>query len=159
MKRYLSLLAALSILYIFLPSASLAQHQHGSMGMGESMKMDTKEVLVEGVKVVFQVMANDEHKKMLKDMKMNEQPEAGTTHNITVVLKDEQTQKEITDAAVKMKVIDPSGKDQIKPLKAEPEMKSYGAYFKLPEKGKYQILTSFKVGDKTRNAGIYYDVK
>ena len=27
------------------------------------MKMDTKEVLVEGTKVTFQIMANDEHQK------------------------------------------------------------------------------------------------
>ena len=51
-------------------SVSLAQHSHGGMSMGTPMKMDTKEVLVEGVKVTFQIMANDEHQKMLKDMKM-----------------------------------------------------------------------------------------
>ena len=41
------------------------------------MKMDTKEVLVEGVKVTFQIMANEEHQKMLKDMKMKEDIEPG----------------------------------------------------------------------------------
>ena len=56
------------------------------MSMGTPMKMDTKEVLVEGVKVTFQIMANDEHQKMLKDMKMKEDIEPGTTHNITVTL-------------------------------------------------------------------------
>jgi hypothetical protein len=90
---------------------------------------------------------------------MNEKPEAGTTHNITVVLVDDQTQKEITDAQVKMKVIDPAGKNQIKTLKAEKEMKSYDGYFDLSARGRYQLLVSFKVGDKTRNAGIYYDMK
>jgi len=30
------------------------------------------------------MMANDEHQKMLKDMKMKEDIEPGTTHNITV---------------------------------------------------------------------------
>ena len=33
---------------------------------------------------------------MLQDMKMKEDIEMGTTHNITVVLKDGKTQKEIT---------------------------------------------------------------
>jgi hypothetical protein len=38
-------------------------------------------------------------------------------------------------------------------------MKSYDGYFNLSEKGRYQVLISFKNGEKTRNAGIYYDVK
>ena len=97
------------------------------------MKMDTKEVLVEGVKVTFQMMPNEEHRKMLKDMNMKEDIEAGTTHNITVTLKDEKSKKEITNAQVNMKVVDPKGKDQVKSLKYEDMMKSYDAYFDLKE--------------------------
>jgi len=123
------------------------------------MKMDTKDVLVEGIKVTFMVMPNESHKKMLKDMKMKEDIELGTTHNITVTLKDEKTQKEITDAQITMKVVDPKGKDQIKTLKYEGEMKSYDAYFNLPEKGKYQVMVLFKVGEQKKTAGIYYDLK
>jgi len=137
----------------------LAQHGHGGMSTGTSMKMETKEVIVEGVKVVFQIMSNEEHKKMLKEMKMKEDIEPGTTHNITVTLKDEKTQKEITDAQVMMKVIDPKGKDQIKNLKYEKDMKSYDAYFNLPERGKYQIILLFKYGEQKRTAGIYYEIK
>jgi hypothetical protein len=47
----------------------------------------------------------------------------------------------------------------IKRLKAEKEMKSYDGYFNLSAKGRYQVLVSFKTGEKTRNAGIYYEVK
>jgi len=126
---------------------------------GESMKMDTRDVLVEGVKVTFQIMGNEEHKKMLNDMKMKEDIEAGTTHNITVTLKDEKTQKEITDAQINMKVVGPKGKDQIKALKFEEMMKSYDAFFNLPEKGKYQVMVLFKIGEKKRTAGIYYEIK
>jgi hypothetical protein len=129
------------------------------MSMGTPMKMDTKEVLVEGVKVTFQMMANDEHQKMLKDMKMKEDIEAGTTHNITVTLKNEKTQKEILDAKITMKVVDPKGKDQIKTLKYEGEMKSYDAYFNLKEKGKYQVMILFKIEEQKRTAGIYYEMK
>jgi hypothetical protein len=141
-------------------SAPLAFAQHGHGGMkSEGMKMETKDVLVEGVKVSFMVMGNESHKKMLKDMKMKEDIEPGTTHNITVTLKEEKTQKEIPDAQVNMKVVDPKGKDQIKSLKYEEEMKSYDAYFNLPEKGKYQIMVLVKTGDQKRTAGIYYDLK
>ncbi len=159
MKKLISILG-ISVLSCFvLTSLSLAQHSHGGVSKGETMKVDTKEVLVEGVKVVFQMMANDEHKKMLKDMKMKEDVEPGTTHNITVTLKDEKNQKEITDAQINMKVVDPKGKDQVKALKYEGEMKSYDAFFNLPEKGKYQVMVLFKIGEKKRTAGIYYELK
>jgi hypothetical protein len=138
---------------------SSAQHMHGGMSMGTPMKMETREVLVEGVKVTFQIMANGEHQKMLKDMKMKEEVESGTTHNITVTLKDERSQNEIGDAQVTMKVVDPKGKDQIKTLKYEETMKSYDAYFNLPDKGKYQVMVLIKKGDQKIPAGIYYEIK
>lgn len=159
MEKLLSVLGILVVGLFFLSSVSLAQHSHGGMSTGTQMKMDTKEVLVEGVKVTFQIMANDEHRKMLKDMKMEEVIEPGTTHNITVILKDDKTQKEITGAQINMKVVDPKGKDQIKPLKYENIMKSYDAYFNLPEREKYQVMILFKIGEQKRTAGIYYDLK
>ena len=159
MKKLLSTLGILAVGGFLLSANSFAQHSHGGMSMGTPMKMDTKEVLVEGVKVTFQMMANDEHLKMLKDMKMKEDIEPGTTHNITVTLKDEKSQKEMTNAQISMKVVDPKGKDQIKPLKYDNEMKSYDAYFNLPEKGKYQVMILAKSGEKKITAGIYYDVK
>lgn len=157
MKRSVSVFAGLVLGLFVLSSFAFAQHQHGGMS-GGTMKMESKDVLVEGVKVSFMVMANESHKKMLKDMKMKEDIEPGTTHNITVILKDDKTQKEITDAQINMKVVDPKGKDQIKPLKYEDTMKSYDAYFSLPEKGKYQIMVLFKVGDQKKTAGIYWDI-
>ena len=158
-RRVISVVGVFTFCLFTFVAISLAQHSHGGMSMGTPMKMDTREVLVEGVKVTFQIMANDEHKKMLKDMKMKENVEAGTTHNITVTLKDERTQKEMTDAQISMKVVDPKGKDQIKPLKYDGEMKSYDAYFSLPEKGKYQVMILAKVGEKKTTAGIYYEIK
>jgi hypothetical protein len=159
MKKLISVLGILVFCLFTFASISLAQHSHGGMSMGTPMKMDTKEVLVEGVKVTFQMMANGEHQKMLKDMKMKEDIEAGTTHNITVTLKNEKTQKEILDAKITMKVVDPKGKDQIKTLKYEGEMKSYDAYFNLKEKGKYQVMILFKIEEQKRTAGIYYELK
>jgi len=158
MKRMISAVGVFVFCFFMFVSVPFAQHSHGGMS-GSSMKMDTREVLVEGVKVTFQIMANDEHKKMLKDMKMKEDIEPGTTHNITVTLKDEKTQKEMANAQISMKVVNPKGKDQIKSLKYEGEMKSYDAYFNFPEKGKYQVMILAKSGDKKITAGIYYDLK
>lgn len=153
--------AFLAVLFIglvaFIPLAG-AQHGHGSGAKHEGMKMDTREVLVEGMKVTFAIMANREHKKMLEEMKMKEEPEPGTTHNISVTLKDQKS-REVTDAQISMKVIDPQGKDQVKPLTFKDMMKSFDAYFNLAGKGKYQILVLVKTGDQKRTAGIYYEVK
>ncbi len=158
MKKLILTLLAVVVAFVLLPSISLAQHQHGA-AKGEAMKMDTKEVLVEGVKVVFQIMSNEEHKKMLVDMKSKEEPEAGTTHNIAVTLVDEKSHKEATNAEINMKVVDPAGKSQIKPLNADMMMKYYSAYFNLSQKGKYEVLIVFKIGDQKNTAGIYYEVK
>jgi hypothetical protein len=157
MKRHLLMLAAVAAASTVAPAFCLAQHMH--MGGGSSMKMDTREVLVEGVKVTFQIMANAEHLQMLKDMKMKEDGEAGTTHNVTVILTDQATQKGITDATVSMKVVDPKGKDQIKSLKYDSSMKSYDAYFNMPEKGKYELLVLIKTGDQKKTAGTYYELR
>jgi hypothetical protein len=157
MKKLISIFGVLFLSLFFSTSLSLAQHQHGH-GTAP-MKMDTKEVQVEGVRVIFQVMGNDEHRKMLKDMKMKDDIEPGTTHNITVTLKDEKTQREITNAQVNMKVIDPKGKDQVKSMKYEEMMKSHDAYFNLQGKGKCQVMILFKIGEQKRTAGIYYEIK
>jgi hypothetical protein len=159
MKKFPLTYALMFLSLFFFASLSFAQHGgHGGMG-SSPMKMETKEVLVEGVKVTFQIMANEEHKKMLKDMKMKEDVEAGTTHNITVMLKDQKSQKEITDAQITMKVVDPKGKDQIKSMKFEGEMKSYDAYVSLPDKGKYQVIVLVKKGEQKIPAGIYYEIR
>ena len=159
MKRLVLITEMLVLGLAVLSSVSLAQHSHGGMSMGMPMKVDTKEVIVEGVKVTFQLMANEEHKKMLQDMKMKEDIEPGTTHNISVTLTDVKSQKEVTDAQINMKVVDPNGKDQIKPLKFQEMMKSYEAYFNLSEKGKYQIMILAKTGEQKITAGIYYELK
>jgi hypothetical protein len=159
MKRLVSIVVMIFLSLFFFSPLSSAQHMHGGMSMGTPMKMDTREVLVEGVKVTFQIMANGEHQKMLKDMKMKEDIEPGTTHNITLTLKDEKSQKDITDAQVTMKVVDPKGKDQIKAMKYEEMMKSYDAYFNLPETGKYQVMVLVKKGDQKIPAGIYYEIR
>ncbi len=159
-KGMLGFLGVLLVSFLAFAPFAGAQHGHGGGAKDEAMKMDTKEVLVDGMKISFMVMTNDEHKKMLKNMKMKEVVETGTTHNITVTLKD-QHGKDVTDAQINMKVIDPKGKDQIKPLKYEDMdmMKSYDAYFNLTEKGKHQILVLVKTGDQKRTTGIYYEVK
>jgi hypothetical protein len=162
MKQIVIGVAAVVALVFGMSWPAFSQHGHGSHGAGHGaagMKMDQKEVMVEGLKVVFQIMTNAEHKKMLVDMKSKEEPESGTSHNVAVVLIDTASQKEVANATVSMKVVDPKGKSQIKNLKYESSMKSYDGYFNLPEKGKYELLVLIKTGDQKKAAGVYYEVK
>jgi len=140
------------------PAISFAQHGHGA-SKSPSSDMETKEVLVEGIRAVFQVMNNQAHKKMLAEMKGKEEPEAGTTHNIGVTLVDEKTRKTIMDAQVNMKLVDPAGTEQIKMLRPDAGMRNHNAYFKLSNKGKYQVMILFRIGDLKRSAGVYYELK
>lgn len=146
------------ILMLSGPGPVPAQHNHGtpSHDMGG---MATQDVLVDDIVVSFSVMANPEHLKMLQDMKMKEDIEPGTTHNITVVLMDQATRQPITYASVSMRVVDPSGKDQIKALKFESSMNSYNAYFNMPEKGRYQVLVLARYDGQKKTGGIYYNVQ
>lgn len=154
MKKYNWVVYGICLVSLLVPAISAAQHSHA-----KGSKMDTREVLVEGLKVTFQIMTNSEHRKMLKDMKMKDGIEAGTTHNITVVLTDQGSRKLVTDAAVSLKVVDPKGMDQIKSLKYEDSMKSFDAYFNLPTKGRYEILVLIRSGESKKTAGIYYELK
>lgn len=142
---------------------SIAQHQHGGHG-GHSghgapgTHVDRNEVVVEGIRVTFQVMSNADHKKMLAEMQSNEELEPGTTHNIAVVLQHEATRKEILDAEMRLKVLSPSDREQVKALRLSKEMKSYDNYFNLPEKGQYELLVAFRTGGKTIKAQAYHTV-
>jgi hypothetical protein len=81
------------------------------------------------------------------------------THNIAVTLTDTRSNLPIGDLVVKMKVIDPKGKEQVKLLDAIPAMNQYGQNFDLTEKGRYQVLILFRNGGKKTAAGFYYRLK
>jgi len=91
--------------------------------------------LLEGVKASFSIMAMAEHKKMLKDMKMKVEVDPQATHNIAVTLTDTRSNQPIKDVVVKMKVIGPKGKEEIKVLDPIPAMNQYAGDFTLREKG------------------------
>lgn len=156
-KRWMGIL--LGLVLFATPVCGLAQQKHGHGAPAPGTPMDVREVLVQGLKVTFQIMDNAGHRKMLKDMKMTVDIEAGTTHNVTVMLTDVASGRTVTDAAVSMKVVDPQGKDQVKGLKYEKSMQSFDAYFNLPGKGRYELLVLVRTGDVKRTAGLSYELK
>ena len=82
--------------------------------------------------------------------------QAGLTVEIVVLTRYE---KVIGDALINLKIIRPDKSEQIKMAMWMEGMNHYGADFKMDQKGKYQILTLFKVGDKQHKAGFYYSLK
>jgi hypothetical protein len=160
----------LSICFWSLPVAG--QHQHGGppppASGGEKKKesaagaetASTRTFLLEGgIKAAFSIRAMADHKKMLQDMKMKVEVDPQATHNIAVTLTDTRTNLPISEAVVKMKVVDPKGKDQVKLLDFTAAMNQYAGDFALSEKGKYQILVLFKSGGKKHPAGFYFVLK
>ena len=170
MRIFISILALLMGLFLGILPA-VAQHQHGapsapapggekkvepSMGQEAS---SSRAFLLDGVKASFSIMAMAEHKKMLKDMKMKVEVDPQATHNIAVTLTDTRSNQRIKEAVVKMKVIGPKGKEEIKVLDPIPAMNQYAGDFTLREKGRYQIMILFKAGGQKRAAGFYYLLK
>ena len=169
MNRWIWVEALFIAAFLYVPSA-MAQHQHGGMSGMPGMEGEKKPestlgneaspnrtfLLQGGIKAAFSIMAMAEHKKMLQDMKMKVEVDPQATHNIAVTLSDTRTNLPITDALVKMKVIDPKGKDQIKLLDFIAGMNQYAGDFTLSGKGRYQVLILFKAGGKKESAGFYY---
>lgn len=67
---------------LMLPSFSLAQHGHMGGEKQQPMKMQSTDVLADELEATFMVMKNESHTTMLKNMKMKEDIESGSTHNI-----------------------------------------------------------------------------
>jgi hypothetical protein len=157
----------------FSPLTAFSQHQHGGMSGMPGMESEKKAgsalgdeasssrtFLLQGnIKAAFSLMAMTEHKKMLRDMKMKVEVDPQATHNIAVTLSDTRTNLPITDAVVKMKVIDPKGRDQVKLLDFIAGMNQYAGDFTLSGKGRHQVLILFKAGGKKEAAGFYYLLK
>ena len=151
----------------FPAKAQHAGHQAPAPGW-EEKKIDplpgkdtssTRTFLLEGFKASFSIMDMAAHKKMLKEMKMKVEIDPQATHNIAVTLTDTRTNAAVADAVVKMKVIDPQGKTQVKLLDFTMAMNQYAGDFLLSERGRYQVLILFKSGEKKQAAGFYYALK
>lgn len=116
--------------------------------------------LLEGsIKAAFSITPVADHKKMLKEMNMKADIDPQATHNIAVTLTDTRTNMPLTDAVVKMKVVDSKGNAQVKLPDFLKGMNQYAGDFTLVDKGRYQILILFKWNEKKHPAGFYYLLK
>jgi len=158
MKKLAVIIAAASFACA-VPVALMAA-DHGSMKMEHGSHMEHKgdvahEEVVDGVKATFKVMSMAEH---MKAMKMEMPKGMKETHHVAVEFKDAKTGKAITAGEVNLKIQGPDKADQTKALMAM--QGHFGADFDLSKKGKYGIMSKFKVKDgKVRSAKFWYEVK
>jgi len=134
--------------------------QSGEMGMKMSEGMAMKTLQIDDYKLAFHIMDMPAYHKLMKTMGMkHSQMEGDTSHHIMVDIAGKDGKK-IEGAVVKIKLIDPRKKSQEKLLKPMMgQLGQYGADFKMIHKGKYQIITLFKIGGKKHKGGYRYEMK
>jgi hypothetical protein len=151
-----------------------AQHQHGSHppavpapvrekkaepSSGNEASANRTFLLNGSVKASFAIRSMADHRKMLQEMKMKVDVDPQVTHNIGVTLTDVRSNLPLNEAVVKMKVISPGGKEEVKILDHIPAMNQYAGDFLFSEKGRYQILILFKSGGKKQAGGFYFRMR
>jgi hypothetical protein len=162
----------LFLLVIFaLAAPGRAQHQHGGhqTPAGGEPRAESKTgdeasavrvFIIDGrVKTQFVITPMAEHRKMLREMKMKDEPDPRATHNVAVTLISTGTNQPLSEAVVKMKLISPAGREEVKLLDQVPAMNQHSGDFTLAEKGRYQILILFKAEGKKQAGGFYFQLK
>ena len=160
MKKTMSYLVAI-ILIIGLVSSNLSAadtpHEgHGKTdmsapsAMGSDGPMDTfkHEAMDKHVRAEFQIMS-------LASMNMKDPH--GATHHVMVKLIHESMNQPIKDAAGKIKVIGPDGKEQINTLKNYDG--TFAANFSFEKTGKYGVICMVKVDGEKHAFKFWYHQK
>lgn len=141
MKRILALIAILNLTFI------LSAHAMQGMDHGSKQDGDTFEhtMMVDGIHTQFKVMD-------LASMNMTD-PE-GKTHHVMVTLSKDEAK--ITKAVGKIKLVSPSGKEQLGTLK-DFGSGIFAANFTIDEPGKWGIICLFKDDSGKHTVKFWYD--
>ncbi len=148
MKRLIATTSA--VLLLFASPGAFAMDGHASHGKGGAMKMPATGVfehkmVVDGIRTEFQIMS-------LADMKMKDPN--GATHHVMVKLFDEKMDHPIGGIQGKIKIISPSGAEQVVPL--TDYSGTYAANFTFTENGNYGVICLFKKGEQSHLAKFWY---
>jgi len=147
MKKLITLLAAIFALICVNNVFAMSSEDHSQMNHGSSHDSGhfKHEAMVDGIHAEFQIMS-------LASMKMSD-PEGKTHHVMASFMKDKT---KIEKAVGKVKLIAPSGKEQITPLK------NYGggafaANFNFDESGKWGVICLFKDDTGKHTVKFWYE--
>ncbi len=125
--------------------SDMSGSKSGPTEHGQTSGTFTHQEVVEGVQAEFQVMT-------LASMNMKD-PQ-GKTHHIMVKLVDVSSQKQIGNAVGKIKIISPTGKEQVESL--QNYSGTLAANFTFDEKGKYGVICLFSVDGKKPLVKFWY---
>lgn len=154
MRKTAVIMTALTFALAVPITAVASRHEHGAMhsehgGMMAKGSVAHEEV-VDGVKATFRIVSMAEMMKgaaMPKGMK--------ETHHIMAEFKDVKSGKPLTTGEVRVKVVGPDKYGQVKDLMGMAG--HFGADFDLSRKGKYGVITKFKLKDgNLRSAKFWY---
>lgn len=162
--------AVIGLLFLTMPGSTYAAmehdhstHDHGSqsmehqpeMKMPKGMEMHSMDI--DGHKINFHIMNKKAFRNYMDNMgHKTHKMEEGMTHYVMLDITDKDGKK-IKKAKVKFKIIDPAGKAQEKP--GFGMMGNFGAEFDMSPKGKYQVMTLFKIDGKKHKGGYWYEKK
>ena len=118
---------------------------HATMGHGVVEDTFSHHAEVEGVRAEFEVMS-------LAAMNMSD-PQ-GNTHHIMVKFFHVKMDHQIANVVGKIKVISPSGQEQVASLKDYGAV--FAANFTFKEKGKYGVICLFKVDGQKHLVKFWY---
>ncbi len=141
MKKILMVIALISFTFS-MNAAAMQGMDHGSKKDGGTFK---HMAMVDGIHAEFQVMD-------LASMNMTD-PDGKTHHVMATFAKNSE---KIIKVAGKIKLIAPSGKEQIETLK-DYGSGVFAANFKIDETGKYGIICLFKNSDGKHTAKFWYE--
>ncbi|MBJ6723613.1 hypothetical protein [Geomesophilobacter sediminis] len=148
MNKFIVLVAA-ALAFSAPLAAQAMDHEHmdhGSHGMADHGNVAHEEV-VSGVKATFKIIPWKER-----------QPGMMETHHVMVEFKDAKTGQPLTQGQVLVKIQAPDKSIQTKELMGM--QNHFGADFDLSQKGKYGIMSKFKLKDgKEGSAKFWYPVK
>ena len=144
MKKIEKILTLIAILGLtFSVSAQAMQDMdHGSKQDGNTFEHT---MMVDGIHTQFKVMD-------LASMNMSDP--SGNTHHVMVTLA--KNNEKITSAVGKIKLVAPSGKEQISTLK-DFGSGMFAANFKIDEPGKWGIICLFKDASGKHTVKFWYD--
>lgn len=156
-----SMLFAIATFALSVPlMANAMEHDHTDHGVAQSAQSDHmmqsgsiahKEV-VDGVRVTFSVI---DMRASMKDMHAKGVME---THHLMLMFTDAKTGRHLNEGEVKIKVVAPDKSEQVKSL--EGMSGHFGADFAMGAKGKYGIISKFRMKDgKVRSSKFWYEVK
>jgi Cu(I)/Ag(I) efflux system membrane fusion protein len=127
----------------------------------------TFEQITDGVKTQIWIMTQEEHKKMMEEMKdkkmmcskdsMMMKKMMNGNYHIKVKTIDAKTGKDITATDVELKIVSPSKKNSN--VKLVDGMNHFGNGINLNEKGKYMITVMIKINNKNQKVMFSYEVK